>query len=133
MFPWATSNRMYIAPFREWREIQNGFKKCNNIIILYIHRKYICTALYTTELSRLEVVHTVAGLVESLLELCTGVTFTPDDFCGNPLSFVMADSIAAVHSFFSSSDVAINTPRWTPTTECCSTANKRCWFLVCDM
>ena len=59
--------------FANGGKFKNGFKNA------YIYT-VVQESFYTTELSRLEVVQTVAGLVESLLELCTGVTFAPDDF-----------------------------------------------------
>ena len=108
---------------------------------IYGHEKY--TVIYTTELSGLEVAHTVVAgrRVVSLRELRTGVTNTPD-FGGNlsleelpniPLLFMIADSIAATHSSFSRGATAIKTARWTPDIECCSTENMRCWCLDGDM
>ena len=77
----------------------------------------------------------------------TGVTVTPDlrneeeedeeegvpleELPDTPLLFMMADSIAEIHSSFSSSVPAIKTARWVPSdAECCSTANMRCWCFV---
>ena len=94
---------------------------------------YNILSFHTTELSGLEVAHTVVtGLAASLRELRTGVTLTPDrSGCffpeppNTPLLRMMADSIATTHSSFSSKVVAIKTARLIPDMECCSTENER--------